>query len=405
MSREERIKFLLSECGLSGDDVNALQKGLGIEDAERLTENVVGTHSLPLGIAANFRINGKDYLIPMAIEESSVVAAASHAAKLARASGGFKAKCDKMLTVGLIQLKVPKPSAARSLLLKKKREIMRRADEAAPQMTERGGGARDIGVKVVETRRGKFVVVYIYFDCIDAMGANTINTVCEKVAPWLSDITGGTHLLKIISNYAAEKVARATAVWKKEEIGEETIDRILDAAALAQNDIRRTATHNKGIMNGIDAVVIATGNDWRAVEAGAHSYAARTRKYKSLTEYWKDKKGNLVGSIEIPIQIGTVGGITTIHPTARISLKILGVKTAKELAEVMASVGLAQNFAALRALAGEGIQKGHMKLHAINLAMAAGAKGEVAEKIAAKMIAEGKITMERAAEILLGMKR
>lgn len=400
MSLEEKLRFLKKHRNLSDKDIQTLSKGLSVGDAGRFAENVIAVHGLPLGIATNFRVNGKDYLVPMAIEESSVIAAASNGAKHALPDG-FQAEWNGNITVGMIQLKTSDAAAAKSRLQKLKKEIMAKADEIFPSIVERGGGASDVEVSVVSTPNGSYVIVYIHFDTVDAMGANTINTICEKIAPWLADEIDGSYILRILSNHAPEKIARARAVFSKELLGKETIGRIIDAYALACADIRRAATHNKGIMNGIDAVAIATGNDWRALEAGAHAYAARNGKYSPLTKYERDETGNLVGSIEVPIQVGTVGGITSIHPTARLALKILGVNGARELACVMAAVGLAQNFAAIRALAAEGIQEGHMKLHAVNLAMAAGAEGAEAEEIARRMAAEGKISMERAQELLI----
>lgn len=403
LSLEDKLRFLKEHCGLSDDEMSAATKGLSVENAGRMAENVIAVHGLPFGIATNFKVNGKEYLVPMAIEESSVVAAASNAAKYALLEG-FTAEWEGNITVGLIQLKVSDPAAAKKKLAGMKKEIARLANESSPTIMKLGGGTRAVKIAIVKTLRGNFVVVYIHFDTVDAMGANAINTVCEKLAPALAEAVSGTYILRILSNHAPEKVVRASAVFKKELLGDETIERILDAYALARADIRRTVTHNKGIMNGIDAVVVATGNDWRAVEAGAHAYAARSGKYKPLTHWEKNENGDLAGSIEIPIQIGAVGGITSIHPTAKLAFKILGVKGAKELACVMAAVGLAQNFAALRALASEGIQAGHMKLHAVNLAMAAGAGGKEADEIAKQMAAEKKISMKYAKELLAKRK-
>lgn len=397
MSREERIACVRSECKLNDEEIELLNKILDKEISERLVENVIGCHSLPFGIAANFLINGKDYLIPMVIEESSVIAAASNGAKHARELGGFTASCSDFLTVGQIQLVgVKNPKIATKKIFAEESEIFKIANDAMPGIVERGGGMRKVETKIFKTSRGQHLVVYIYIDCCDAMGANTTNTVCEKLAPYLADLTGGQYRLRIISNFAAEKVVTASAKFK---VDREIAEGILDAVALARADIRRAATHNKGIMNGIDAVALATGNDWRAIEAGAHAWAARNGKYQPLTSY-KIENGNLVGKIEIPIQVGIAGGITNVHPTAKLALKILGVKSAKELAQVMACVGLANNFAALRALVSEGIQRGHMKLHAVNLAIAAGASPQQADAVAKQMVAEGKISAQRAREIL-----
>ena len=403
MSLEERVNFLKKELNLSDEDAKSLSSSLDLNDADKLIENVIGNYSLPLGIATNFIVNGKEIFIPMVIEESSVVAAASNAAKYARETGGFKAEFSENITVGQIQLvgiEDKETDQIKKQILEKKDEIMKIANDLNPSMVKRGGGCKNLTVENFKTKRGNFIVIYIYFNTCDAMGANTINTICEKLAPFLSDLTGKQYRLRILSNYAIEKLAKATAVFKKETVSEEVIEGILDGYELAKVDIRRAVTHNKGIMNGIDAVGIATGNDWRAIESGAHAYAARNGKYQPLTYWEKNKNGDLVGKIEIPLQIGTVGGIISVHPIPKLSLKIMGVNSVKELAEIMASVGLANNFAALKALASEGIQAGHMKLHAINLVISAGAEGEIAERIAKKMIEENNISMERARELL-----
>jgi hydroxymethylglutaryl-CoA reductase len=398
MDINERLDYLKEYC-LDDNDLKLLAEGISLENAARLSENVIAIHGMPLGIATNFKVNGKNYLVPMAIEESSVVAAASNGAKYALPEG-FTAEWLGNVTVGMIQLKVQEPQAVKRKLMRMKSDIIEWINDTASSIVKRGGGARDVTFSIVKTARGPFVVVYLYVDTVDAMGANTINSVCERLAPRLKETVGGDYILRILSNYAPEKVARARATFSKDLLGEDCIERMLDGYALACADIRRATTHNKGIMNGIDAVAIATGNDWRALEAGAHAYAARNGRYAPLTHYEKDTKGNLIGTIEIPIQIGIVGGITSVHPTTKIALKILGVTKAQELACVMASVGLAQNFAALRALAVEGIQRGHMELHAVNLAMAAGAEGKKADEIAKRMVAEGRISLEYAKRLL-----
>ncbi|MEM2174301.1 MAG: hydroxymethylglutaryl-CoA reductase, degradative [Candidatus Micrarchaeia archaeon] len=399
MELNERINYVKRELGLSDDDTKILLESLKIEDAEKLIENVIGVYKLPLGIATNFIVNGRKVLVPMVIEESSVVAAASNGAKFASYSGGFKASFSENVTVGQIQLVCKNPAQALKTLKKNKKEIGALVNEVSESMVRRGGGIRKLEFK----RFGKYVVVYVFYDTVDAMGANTINTICEKIAPHLSELTKSKYVLRIISNYAPEKIARAQATFKKEILGKDLIESILDAYELAKKDIRRAVTHNKGIMNGIDAVAIATGQDWRAIEAGAHSYACKNGKYQPLTTWQKTKSGDLIGKIEIPIQVGIVGGITNIHPTAKLCLKMMGVKKVGELAEIMACVGLANNFAALRALASEGIQKGHMKLHAINLAMSVGA-GELSKEVARRMIESGEISAEKAKEILKKLK-
>jgi hydroxymethylglutaryl-CoA reductase len=398
MSVSERIKFLERETNL--DIAKKIKKNLKLSDAEKLVENVIGLYPLPLGIATHFIVNGKKVYVPMAIEESSVIAAASNGARYASFGGGFKASFSGNITVGQIQLLSKNPKKTSKQILAKKSELLKEINIISENMVKRGGGAKDLEVK----NFGKYVVVYIFYDTVDAMGANVINSICEKIAPKLSEITGCDYRLRILSNYAIEKIARSEAIFKKEYIGEDVIDGIIDAYELAKKDIRRAVTHNKGIMNGIDAVAIATGQDVRAIEAGAHAYACRNGKYQPLTSWEKNKNGDLVGKIEIPLQIGTVGGIIGIHPIAKLSLDIMGVKRVNELAEIMASVGLASNFAALRALVSEGIQRGHMKLHAINYALSVGA-GSLAKEVAKKMIERKDISMESARKILEELKK
>jgi hydroxymethylglutaryl-CoA reductase len=365
-----------------------------------MIENVIGTMQLPLGIATNFIINGRELLIPMAIEETSVVAAASNAAKMARPDG-FKAKATEPVMIGQIQILNPARDA-KEKIEEQKEEILSLANAQDKILVDLGGGAKDLEIRWLSN---DMIVVHLLVDVRDAMGANAVNTMAEAVAPLLERITGGKALLRIISNLAIYRLAEAEVIYKKEAIGgEEVVDKVVKAYEFAALDVFRAATHNKGIMNGIDAVVIATGNDWRAVEAGAHAYAAMNG-YKPLTTWSKLENGDLYGKIKLPLAVGIVGGATKVHPMARICLKILGIKTAKELAEIMASVGLAQNFAALRALATKGIQAGHMKLHAQNIAVMAGAKGEEIEIVAKKMIEEGKIRMDRAKEILDGIRK
>jgi len=407
LSPEERIKIVKEFAGLSDDEVNLVRSmgGLKLELANRMVENVIGVMPVPLGIAVNFLINGKDYLIPMAIEEPSVIAAASNAAKMARVKGGFFANCTNPIMIGQIQaIDVKDPYGAKISIISAKEEIIAKANEQDPILVSLGGGAKDLDVKVIDTIKGPMVITELFVDCRDAMGANAVNTMVEAVAPIVERITKGRVLLRIVSNLATKRLARAKVVMDKETIGgEEVVDGIVNAFAFASADPYRCATHNKGIMNGIIAVALATGNDTRALEAGAHAYAARTGHYSPLTTWEKNEDGDLVGTIELPMAVGLVGGATAVHPIARISVKILGVKSALELAEVMASVGLAQNFAALRALVTEGIQRGHMKLHARNVAIMAGAKGDLVDKIASKMVEERKVRIDRAKELLKEM--
>jgi hydroxymethylglutaryl-CoA reductase len=367
-----------------------------------MVENVVGTMPVPLGVAVNFLINGKDYLIPMAIEEPSVIAAASNAARMARQTGGFIATSTEPIMRGQIQVvDVPNPHGARITILKAKEDILKEANACDPVLVSLGGGAKDLEVRVLNTLTGPMVIVELLVDCRDVMGANAVNTMAEAVAPTTERLTGGRVYLRIISNLADRRLARAKVLISKEAIGgEDVVDGIVQAYAFAAADPYRCATHNKGVMNGITAVVLATGNDTRAIEAGAHAYAARTGRYQPLTTWEKDKNGNLVGTIELPMAVGTVGGLTRNHPMARINLKILGVKSAREFGEVLASVGLTQNFAALRALATEGIQRGHMSLHARNIAAQVGATGELIDAVAARMVAERVIRVDRAKQIL-----
>ena len=389
LNEEEKLCFLRD---------GRLSLAIDKDTADRMIENVIGIYELPLGIATNFLINGKDYLIPMAIEETSVVAAASNAAKIARVRGGFEAEASDQIMIGQIQLlHIQDLDKAIKEILKSREEILNLANQQDKVLVSLGGGAKDIEIRKVDD----MLVVHLLVDVKDAMGANAANTMAEAVAPLLEEITGGKARLRIISNLADRRIARARAVFDKKAMGgEDVVDAFLEGYRFALLDPYRAATHNKGIMNGIDAVVIATGNDWRAIEAGAHAYAAREGTYKPLTRYWKDDDGNLVGEIELPIAVGVVGGAVSIHRKAQICRKILGVKSAKELAMVLASVGLAQNFAALLALSTVGIQKGHMELHAQNIAVMAGAKGDQIDEIAQRMIKEGKIRLDRAKELL-----
>ncbi len=402
MSVQQRLEKVAEFAGLNEEDKKLLiNRGLSLDIADRMIENVVGTFELPLGIATNFLIDGKDYLIPMAIEEASVVAAASNAAKMAREGGGFVTDYSGNIMIGQIQVAgLNDPQSAKFEILRHRNEIIEKANEQDPILVDLGGGCRDVEARVIDSIRGKMLIVHLIVDVKDAMGANAVNTMAEAVAPMIEKITGGRVYLRIISNLAVYRIARAKAVFKKEAIGgEDVVEGIMNAYAFAEADPFRCATHNKGIMNGISAVVIATGNDFRAVEAGAHSYAA-LRGYKPLTAYEVDENGNLIGTIELPIAVGTIGGATKVNPLAKLSLKILGIKTADELARIMAAVGLAQNFAALRALATEGIQRGHMELHARNIAIMAGATGDEVDRVAEELLKMGKIRMDVAKDVL-----
>ena len=402
LSIEKRIEFVKNFSGLNDEETRLFSSCLDIKIADKMIENVLGTFELPLGIAVNFLINGKDYLIPMVLEEPSVVAAASNAAKIARIKGGFKTKCSDPLMIGQIQiLNIKDVAGAAQKILNKKKEILTLANDQDKVLLKFGGGAKDLEVRILDSPIGKMIVVHLIVDVRDAMGANAVNTMCEALAPMLEELSDGKVRLRILSNLADKRIVKAKAVFDKEKIGgEHAVDAFLESYTLAVIDPYRAATHNKGIMNGIDALIIATGNDFRAIEAGAHAYAARNGQYTSLTSYYKDKDGNLVGEIELPMAIGIIGGAGNIHPKALLCKKILGIKTAKELGEIAASLGLAQNFAAVFALSTVGIQKGHMSLHAKNIAVMAGAKGIEIDIVAERMVKEGKIKLDRAEEIL-----
>ncbi|MBS7607335.1 MAG: hydroxymethylglutaryl-CoA reductase, degradative [Candidatus Bathyarchaeia archaeon] len=409
LSIDERLRLVKEFADLTDDEVNMLKapSSLSLDLADRMIENVIGIFPMPLAIAVNFLINGRDYMIPMVIEETSVVAAASYGAKMTRSKGGIFTSSTEPIMIGQIQaVRIKDPHRARMAILESKEEILKKANEQDPLLVSVGGGAKDLRVKVIDTIRGPMVITELLVDCRDAMGANAVNTMCEAVAPLIERITGGKVFLRIVSNLATERLARAWTVVDKNAVGgEEVVDGIIEAYAFAAADPYRAATHNKGILNGVIAVALATCNDHRAIEAGAHAYAARTGRYLPLSVWEKNEDGDLVGSIEMPMAVGIIGGATRVHPIAKIALKILGVKSARELAEVMAAVGLAQNLAALRALAHEGIQRGHMSLHARNIAIMAGATGELIDIIAERMVEERKIRMDRAKELLEEYKR
>ena len=408
-SLEERAAAVQAFAALEDSELQILASGgLTLETADRMIENVIGVYGLPLGIAANLKVNDRDYLVPMVVEEPSVVAGQSYAARLVREGGGFHASTDAPEMIGQIQvLGVPNPAAARQRLLAHKAELIEHANAVDPVLLELGGGARDVQVRVMPASPvGPMLVVHLIYDVRDAMGANAVNTAAEALASRIEELSGGHVGLRILSNLADRRLARAWGIVPKEALAlegltpEEGVQRILEAYAFAVVDPYRAATHNKGIMNGIDAVALATGNDWRAIEAGAHAYAALGGGYAPLTVWERNADGDLVGSIELPIAAGVVGGATRAYPVARLALKILGVRTARELAEVMAAVGLAQNLAALRALAMEGIQRGHMKLHARQVAMAAGATGDEIPQVAERLVIEGVVRLDRAQSIL-----
>lgn len=407
LTAAQRAAEVIEFAGLSQEDAALLTRpeALKMEIADHMIENVIGTFQLPIGVAMNFLINGKEYVIPMVVEEASVVAAASNAAKMARAAGGFTTSYSGDVMIAQIQcINTANPHFARQTILAHKGELLDLANAKDPVLVKITGGARDIEVRVVDSGIGPMVVTHLLVDTGDAMGANAVNTMAEAVAPAIEKLTGGTVKLRILSNLADHRLARATATFTKEAIGgEDVADGVVAAYAFAAADPYRAATSNKGIMNGVDPVVVATGNDWRAIEAGVHAYCARSGRYTSLTRWEKDADGNLTGCIEMPAPVGLVGGATKIHPAAKACVKLLGVQHASELAQIIAAVGLAQNFAALRALATDGIQKGHMKLHARNLATVAGASAEQLDAVVAQMVENKKISVEYAKEVLAGM--
>jgi hydroxymethylglutaryl-CoA reductase len=408
LSREKRIEKVKEITGIQMEELEPLVEPgkVDMEILDHMIENVIGSMTIPLGIATNFRVNGKDYLIPMAIEEPSVIAAASNAARMTRTSGGFRATDTGPIMIAQIQaVNVPAPFQAKMRILEEKDKILALANEQDPILVKFGGGARDVQVRIIDTKVGPMVITELMVNTGDAMGANAVNTMAEALAPVIEKLSGGKVLLRILSNLAEKRLVRVRATFDRDLLGgDDVVQGIIAAWAFAEADPYRCATHNKGIMNGIDAVVVATGNDFRAIEAGAHSYAS-IGGYGSLTKYDVDEEGNLLGSIEIPLAVGLVGGATKVHPAARASVKILGVKTAVELGHVIASVGLAQNLAALRALAAEGIQQGHMSLHARNVAATAGARGELIERVAEILVRERNIKVERAKVVLEDLKR
>jgi hydroxymethylglutaryl-CoA reductase len=406
LNLDEKRKVLKDRTNLTDEDLKLLSAGLDIASAERMIENVVGMTQVPIGIATNFRINGRDYLVPMAIEEPSVVAAASHAAKLALPTGGFTATSSRPVMRGQIQVvDVRDLEEGMRRILDVKKGLIERGNRFADLLPSLGGGVLDISAKIVGPPEDCMLIVEFFVDCKDAMGANTIITIAEGIAPEIEGITGGRSLLKIISNLATERMAKATVTYRSDVIGgEKVVDGIMKAYKFACYDPYRAATHNKGIMNGIIAITLATANDTRAIEAGAHAYASISGKYLPLSKWREDKNGDLVGELELPLALGTFGGATRTHPVAQLCLKILGVKTGTELAEVACAVGLAQNFAALRAMVTEGIKRGHMELHARNIAIMAGATGDLVDRVAEILAKEGDVKVSRAKEILQSLK-
>jgi len=402
--RKERLDIVKKFSGLSNEEIEILEKstgGITFDEADKMVENAIGTFALPLGIATNFQVNGRDYLVPMVIEEPSVIAAASKGAKMTRAHGGFKAQASDAISIGQIQVVNVDVKSAITKIQQSSKEILELANSKSKTLPKIGKGAKEVTCREITTESGPMLIVELLIDVGDAMGANVTNTMCEAVAPLVEKLTSGKVLLRILSNYSTKRMVSSTATFNKKDLGgEETVKNIILAYQFAANDEYRAVTHNKGVMNGTISVANATGQDSRAIEAAANAYAARGGRYGSLTEWKKDNDGNLVGKIELPLSVGIVGGIINVHPIAKLCLKILGVKSASELACVMAAVGLAQNLSALRALASEGIQKGHMKLHARNLAAAVGAGGDQVEKIVQKMVQENNISLNRAKELL-----
>lgn len=415
LSLEERLQELARQGELDAQELSVFSAagGLSSAQADHMVENAVGIYALPVGIGLNFVINNREVLVPMVIEEPSVIAGASFMARLARAGGGFTAQADAPEMIGQIQvLDLPDLAKARALLLENKERLLSETASIDPLLQKLGGGPRDLDVRMFDDSPvGPFLVVHLIYDVRDAMGANAVNTAVERLAPTVEAITGGRVHLRILSNLADRRLARASCTIPLSELAfgdfpaEQVRDGIIAAWAFAAADPYRAATHNKGIMNGVDAVVIATGNDWRAVEAGAHAYAARSGRYTSLSTWGKDSQGNLVGSLEMPMAVGIVGGATRVHPTARGALKLMDIRSASELAEIIVSVGLAQNLAALRALATEGIQQGHMSLHARQVAIAAGAQGEQIDRLAEQLVSERVVRIDRAEAILTSWQK
>ncbi len=404
LSVEDRLREVQEFSNLSAEDVALLQNpdALSMDKANHMVENVIGRFSLPMGVGLNFLVNGKDYVVPMVTEEASVIAAASNAAKMVRPLGGFFASNTGSIMIGQVQLVgIADARVARLKILEKKHEILQLCNQTDQMLVSLGGGMQDLEVRLIDSSVGPMVIVHLLVNTLDAMGANAVNTMAEALAPYLEELTGGTAYLRILSNLADHRLVRVRATVSKETLGgDAVVDKLIIGHAFAAADSYRAATHNKGIMNGMSAVVLATGNDTRAIESGVHAFAARSGRYSSIVSWEKDANGDLAGTLEVPMAVGLVGGATKIHPTAMVAVKMLGVKTAAELGHVIVAVGLANSLASLRALATEGIQRGHMSLHARNIATVAGAKGEVLDKIVSQMIAEKKVRLEYAQELM-----
>ncbi|MDC0217640.1 hydroxymethylglutaryl-CoA reductase, degradative [Nitrosopumilus sp.] len=403
-SRKDRLEIIGNFANLSEDELNTLENmngGISFDKADKMVENAIGTFSLPLGIATNFKINNKDYVVPMVIEEPSVIAAASKGAKVARIKGGFEVTADESYSIGQIQILNTDTNTAIKKINEQTNEILKLANSKSNTLSKMNKGAKEIMCKEIDTPSGSMLIVELLIDVGDAMGANVTNTMCEAVSPLIEEITGGKALLRILSNYSTRRMVKAKAIFEKESVGgENVVDNIILAYEFADNDVYRAVTHNKGIMNGIISVANAVGQDSRAIEAAANAYAANSGKYRSLSKWSKNDDGNLVGILEIPLSVGIVGGIANVHPVAKICAKILNVESAQELACVMTATGLAQNYSAIRALSTEGIQKGHMRLHARNLAAAAGATPEQIDIIVEKMVQANSISLDKAKELL-----
>ncbi|TXK18859.1 hydroxymethylglutaryl-CoA reductase, degradative [Homoserinibacter sp. GY 40078] len=404
----ERRSVVTRAAELDEASLDALdpEHGLGVEAADHLIENVIGIIGIPVGVATNFTIDGVDRLVPMATEEPSVVAAASNAARMTRQHGGFRTSSTGSIMIAQIQVvDAVDPEGARLRLLEARDELLAFADAQDPVLAGLGGGARDLVVRTLSTRTGVHVVAHLHVDVRDAMGANAVNTMAEALAPRIAELAGGRSLLRILSNKADQRLVRARAVFDAELLGGPDVVRdIVHASAFAEADPYRAATHNKGIMNGVTAVVLATGNDTRAVESGAHSHAARGGGYTALSHYEVGADGHLVGTLELPLAVGLVGGATRAHPAAQAAVRLLGVASSGELAATIAAVGLAQNLAALRALAAEGIQRGHMTLHARTIAASAGALGDEITRVAERIVADRRIRLEHAQDVLAELR-
>jgi hydroxymethylglutaryl-CoA reductase len=409
LSIDDRLKEIAEYAGLSAEEQKILLDpgSLTMDKADHMVENVIGRYALPMGVGLNYLVNGKDYVVPMVTEEPSVIAAASNAAKMIRDSGGFFASNTGSIMIAQVQIVgVPDPFFAKNAIYEHKAKIVALCNEKDPMLVQLGGGMVDLDVRVIDTQVGPMVIVHLKVNTLDAMGANAVNTMAEAIAPYLEEITGGTVYLRILSNLAVHRLVRVRAKVLKEILGgPEVVDKLLIGHAFAAADPYRAATHNKGIMNGISSVVLATGNDTRAIESGVHSYASISGRYSSIVTWEKDREGNLCGSMEIPMAVGLVGGATKVHPAAGLAIKILGVKSAPELGEVIVCVGLTSSLASLKALATEGIQKGHMSLHARNLAGVAGATGEMIDRIAKQMVEDRKIRLEYAQELFAKYSR